>query len=185
MLLKTIVTLAALLAGFCIYAATRPNNFRYTRSLAIGAAPETLFPYINDVHKFQEWNPFVKEDPNNQITYSGPDAGLDAACDWSGGKSGEGSMTIVESKPAELVRYRMDFRKPFAATHTAEFTLKPEGGETVVSWSLYGDNNFIGKAMSVFIDCDKMCGEQFLKGLASLKSLIEKTGGQPDLPAGQ
>jgi len=179
MLLKILIALAVLLAGFCIYAATRPNTFRYTRSLAIDATPETLFPYINDVHKFQEWNPFVKDDPNNRITYSGPDAGLAAACDWSGGKSGEGSMTIVESNPAELVRYRMDFRKPFAATHTAEFTLKPENGKTVVSWSLSGDNNFIGKAMSVFIDCDKMCGDQFLKGLANLKALVEKPGGHP------
>jgi len=178
MFFKILIGLAVLLAGFCLYAATRPNTFRYTRSLAIEAAPEAVFPYINDVHKFQEWNPFVKEDPNNRIAYSGPDAGLDAACDWSGGKSGEGTMTIVESKPAELVRYRMDFRKPFAATHTAEFTLKPGNGETVVSWSLYGDNNFIGKAMSVFIDCDKMCGDQFLKGLANLKSLVEEPGGQ-------
>ncbi len=176
MLLKILIALAVLLAGFLIYVATRPAAFRYTRSLAIDAASETLFLYINDVHQFQEWNPFVKEDPSNRIIYSGPGAGLDAACDWSGGKSGEGSMTIVESKPAELVRYRMDFRKPFAATHTAEFTLKPENGKTVVSWSLYGDNNFIGKAMGIFIDCDKMCGDQFLKGLANLKALAEKPG---------
>jgi len=176
MLLKILIILSLLIAGFCIYAATRPNTFRYTRSLAIQAAPETLFPYINDVHRFQEWNPFVKEDPHNRITYSGPHAGLDASCDWSGGKSGEGSMTVVESKPAELVRYRMDFRKPFAATHAAEFTLEPKDGGTVVSWSLYGDNNFIGKAMSVFIDGDKMCGDQFIKGLTHLKTLVENPG---------
>ena len=54
-----------------------------------------------------------------------------------------------------------------------EFTLKPEDGKTIVSWSLYGDNTFIGKAMSVFIDCDKMCGDQFVKGLTNLKTLTE------------
>jgi hypothetical protein len=33
---------------------------------------------------------------------------------------------------------------------------------------MYGKNNFMGKVMSVFFDCDKMCGPQFEKGLADL-----------------
>ncbi len=175
MLLKILIGLAVLIVGFCIYAATRPDTFRYTRSLAIAAPAETLFGYINDPRKFQEWNPFVQDDPTNKITFSGPESGIDAACEWSSGKSGEGTMTVVQSEPASLVRFRMDFRKPFQATHTAEFTLKPEDGETVVSWSLYGDNTFIGKAMSVFINCDKMCGDQFVIGLTNLKGLAEKS----------
>ncbi len=182
MILKIVIGLALLLAGFLIYVGTRPASFRYTRSVVIGASPEALFPFINEVHRFQEWNPFVKEDPEIRITYSGPNAGPGAACDWSGGKSGEGTMTLVENEPSKRVSYRMDFRKPFTATHTAEFTLKPENGKTTVSWSLSGENNFIGKAMSVLIDCDKMCGDQFLKGLADLKTLAEGPGTEPSPP---
>ena len=33
---------------------------------------------------------------------------------------------------------------------------------------MYGKNNFMGKAMSLFMDCDKICGPQFEKGLADL-----------------
>lgn len=180
MLLKILATVAVLVIGFVIFVATRPAPFRYTRSLAIAAPPGTLFGCINDLRKFQEWNPWAKVDPQCQITYSGPAAGAGASYEWKGNNQvGEGAMTIIESKPNELVRARMDFRKPFAATHTAEFTFKPEGDKTVVSWSLYGDNNFAGKAMSVFIDCDKMCGNEFEKGLASLKALAE----QPSLAA--
>jgi hypothetical protein len=40
---------------------------------------------------------------------------------------------------------------------------------------MYGKNNFIGKAIGVFIDCDKMIGGQFEKGLAQMKSVAEKT----------
>ena len=79
-----------------------------------------------------------------------PDAaGTGAIFAWSGNdKVGEGRMTIVESRPAELVRIKLDFNKPFEDTSTSEFAFKPEGGGagTVVTWRMYGDRNFISKA---------------------------------------
>ena len=51
---------------------------------------------------------------------------------------------------------------------TVDFTFKPSGDKTVVTWAMYGKNNFVGKMMSVFIDCDKMGGPQFEKGLPIL-----------------
>ena len=33
---------------------------------------------------------------------------------------------------------------------------------------MYGKNNFMGKVMSLFMDCDKICGPQFENGLADL-----------------
>ena len=83
-------------------------------------------------------------------------------------------MTITESQPGELVRFRLDFRKPMQATNTAEFTFRPEGGQTAVTWSMAGKNSFMGKIFGLFMDCEKMCGSQFEKGLASLKSVAEK-----------
>ncbi len=183
MLLKTFIVLAVLLAGFLIYVATRPAAFRYTRGLAINAAPETLFPHINDLRQFQEWNPWAKAEPDIKLTYSGPGSGPGSSYDWTGKKTGEGTMTITESQPNQLVRARMDFRKPFTATHTAEFTLKPEGSQTLVTWSLYGDNNFLGKLFGVLMNGDKMCGDQFEQGLAALKDIVEAPGGQSALRA--
>jgi hypothetical protein len=37
-----------------------------------------------------------------------------------------------------------------------------------------GKNNFMGKAMHLFINCDKMVGGQFEKGLADLNSVSEQ-----------
>ena len=51
---------------------------------------------------------------------------------------------------------------------TVDFTFKPEADKTVVTWAMYGKNNFMGKVMSLFMNCDKMCGPQFEKGLAAL-----------------
>ena len=58
-------------------------------------------------------------------------------------------------------------------TNSTEFTFKPEGNQTVVSWSMFGKNNFMGKAMGLIMDCDKMLGGQFEQGLANMKSAAE------------
>ena len=52
---------------------------------------------------------------------------------------GEGRMTITESRPGELMRIQMEFFKPSQHPH-AEFTFKPEGDQTVVTWSMDRDH---------------------------------------------
>ena len=49
------------------------------------------------------------------------------------------------------------------ATNLAEFTFKPDGNQTLVTWSMSGKNNFVMKAFGLFMDCDKMIGSQFDK----------------------
>ena len=82
-------------------------------------------------------------------------------------------MTITESRPNDLIRIKLEFFKPFAATNTAEFTFKPEGNQTVVTWSMFGQNNFMAKAVHLFMNMDKVIGDQFEKGLAQMKSVVE------------
>jgi hypothetical protein len=36
-----------------------------------------------------------------------------------------------------------------------------------------GKRNFPGKLFGLVLNCDKMCGDQFNKGLAKMKSLVE------------
>ena len=81
--------------------------------------------------------------------------------------------SITQSHPHDLVRINLEFLKPFKATHTAEFTFQPEGGKTVVTWSMSGENNFMAKAIHLFMNMDRMIGGQFEKGLASMKSIVE------------
>jgi hypothetical protein len=86
---------------------------------------------------------------------------------------GEGRLTITESRPSDLVRIKLEFMKPFAATNTAQFTFKPEGDRTAVTWSMEGKNNFMAKAINLCMNMDKMVGGQFEKGLADMKKVVE------------
>jgi hypothetical protein len=166
---KILLGLAGFIAVFLLIIAARPANFRVERSATLAAYPMALFEQVNDHRKFAVWNPFLNLDPNVKNTYTGPDSGVGAVCSWDGNKDvGAGTCTIIESKPGELVRFRMDWKRPMEGTATVDFTFRPEGDKTIVTWAMYGKNNFLGKAMSLFMDCDKMCGPQFEKGLADL-----------------
>ena len=130
---------------------------------------------VNDFHNWQAWSPWEKVDPALKRSYEGPNAGTGAIYAWQGNKDvGEGRMTIVESRPGELVRIKLEFFKPFAATNTADFTFKPAGENTTVTWSMSGQNNFVSKAMCLFVNMDTMVGGMFERGLDQMKTVVER-----------
>lgn len=174
MLITILIGLAVVVGLFFIIVASRPSDFRVTRSAVITAPAETVFAQVNQLRQWEAWNPWGKLDPNIRMTYAGPPAGVGASYAWAGNsKVGEGRNTIVESKPGELVRFRLEFFKPMKAVNAAEFTFRTEGAETTVTWTMTGKNNFVGKLFGLIIGCDKMIGGQFEKGLADMKSVEE------------
>ena len=82
-------------------------------------------------------------------------------------------MTLTESRPSELIRIRLEFLKPLAGVSTAEFTFRPQGKQTVVTWSMAGRNNFMAKAIHLVMNMDRMIGGNFEQGLARMKAVVE------------
>lgn len=176
MLTTILVVVAVLVVGAAVFVMRQPDDFRVIRSATIAAPPTAVFGYVNDLHQFQIWSPWAKLDPAAKTTFEGPPAGTGAAFTWSGNNQvGEGRMTVVESRPGELVRFELEFLRPFAATNTADFTFAADGQRTIVTWSMSGKNTLISKVMGLVMNCDKMVGGQFETGLANLRSLIEST----------
>lgn len=174
MVKKILIGLAVAIAVFLVVVALQPSHFSITRSTTIAAAPAAVFPHVNELRKWEAWSPWARLDPNMKATYRGPAAGVGAESAWAGNNEvGEGSMTITESRAGERVRFRLDFVKPMAGTAAAEFTFQPQGNQTVVAWTMSGENSFVCKAIGMFVNCDKMVGEQFEKGLAQLKTVAE------------
>ncbi len=171
---KFLIALSLIVIAFAVVVALQPSEFRITRNATISAPAPAVFAQVNDFHKWEAWSPWAKLDPSAKNSFEGPSEGTGALFRWSGNNEvGEGSMTITESHPSDLVRIRLDFLKPFEATNTAEFTFKPDGRQTVVTWSMFGTNNFFAKAFCLFNDMDKVLGGQFDKGLGQMKLAAE------------
>jgi hypothetical protein len=174
MLTTVVVIVVVLILAFLAVAASRSDTFRVQRSTSVNAPPAKVFPYINDFHRWEAWSPYEKLDPAMKKTYSGASSGNGAVYEWSGNnKAGQGRMEITDSAP-EKIQIKLDFFRPFRANNLAEFALEPRGGTTYVTWSIDGPRPFIAKAMSVFINMDRLVGKDFEVGLANLKRLAEQ-----------
>jgi hypothetical protein len=169
-----LIVLVVLVVAFLIVVALQPSEMRVARSVSIATPASVPFTQVNDLHRWQEISPYAKLDLTASYSFDGPSAGPEATLSWIGNnKIGEGRMTIIESRPDELVRMKLEFIKPFASTCVAEFTFQPNRDQTNVTWSMIGPKNFMCKAIGLFMSMDKMVGSQFEEGLANLKRVSE------------
>ena len=170
------VILAAAIAIVLILASRKPDTLRVQRSASIKAAPEKIFPLINDFHQWGSWSPYEHKDPAMKRSYSGAESGKGAVYAWDGNKNvGSGRMEILDTSaaPSKIV-IKLDFFAPFEGHNTAEFTLRPQGDATNLAWLMHGPAPFMSKLMQVFMNIDNMVGKDFEVGLADLKRLAEK-----------
>jgi hypothetical protein len=180
MIKKILLVLVAIVAVILIAGAFQSDTYRVERSVTIAAPAAEIFPHINDLQKSQGWSPWTKLDPAMKSTFAGPASGVGATNSWSGNKDvGEGRQTIIDSKPNELVRLKLEFLKPMEDTATSEIHLQPAGAGTTVTWSMSGSKNYMAKVMCMFMSMDKMIGGDFERGLANLKALAESRAGRP------
>ena len=167
--------IAVLIAAVLIYATTKPDTFSVTRSASIKAPPEQIFAVINDFHRWTDWSPWEKLDPDMKRTQGGPASGKGATYAWEGNsKAGAGRMEIIESTPASKVGIQLDFSKPFEGHNIVEFVLVPQGDSSNLTWTMHGPTPYISKLMQVFVSMDRLIGKDFEAGLANLKALAEK-----------
>lgn len=173
-LLGIVVMIVVLIAVFLVLVMLQPAHYQVERTATINAPAPVVFGLVNDFHKWDSWSPWAKLDPAMKTNFEGAPAGTGAMYSWSGNSEvGEGKMTITESRPTDLIKIKLEFIKPFAATNATDFAFTSSGNSTNVKWTMAGDNNFIGKAFSLFMNMDKMIGGDFDKGLAKMKQVAE------------
>lgn len=167
----------AALAGIAVLVVTillQPGEFKIQRSRKVMAPPGVVYLFVQDFHRWPVWSPWEKLDPDLKREYSGAQSGTGAVYAWAGNsQAGQGRMTIEKATNSRQVQIKLEFIKPFAATHETVFLFEKNGEATVVTWTMTGKNGFMGKAFSLLMDMDELVGKDFEKGLEELKRAAE------------
>jgi hypothetical protein len=154
-------------------AATRPATYLVQRSISVSAPPDQVYAVVVDFRRWERWSPWSRLDPGQKTTVTGE--GLGAVYTWSGDdKVGAGRMTIVEAVPGSKVGIKLEFQRPWESTNETSFLVVPEGTGSRLTWLMRGTHGFVGRAMSIFMDMDKLLGPDFEKGLSALKADLER-----------
>ena len=169
-LLLVIVVVVVALAGIGMFL---PRNVHVERSTVINAPPATVFALVNGYKMFNKWSPWSMRDPQAKYTYEGPEFGVGAKFLWASEKSdvGTGSQEIVESRPPEAVKVKLDFGGQ--GTAISDWALAPEAGGTKTTWSCDIDMGAgpVGRYFGLMMD--KWIGADYAKGLENLKAVAE------------
>ena len=178
-MLKIFAVIGAVLvlgiAVVLILAAMKPDHFRVQRTAAIKAAPDKIFPLINDFKAWPAWSPYETKDPDMKRTYGPMTAGKGATYAWDGNSNvGGGNMLITDAPAPSRVALDLNMTRPMTAHNKVELTLVPAGNATTVTWSMHGETPYWAKIFHVFFNMDKMVGGDFENGLAKLKAAAEK-----------
>lgn len=176
LLFRFAILLTILVAGVLIRAAMKPDQFAVMRRTVIAAPPETIYPLLQDFHRWAAWSPWEKLDPAMTRTFGGPESGKGATYAWRGNKDvGEGRMEIVGTEPSQALDIKLDFIEPIRATNATRFVLRPApSGGTEVIWIMRGPADFPTKVMDTVVGMDRMVGKDFETGLANLKAAAER-----------
>lgn len=167
-----LLLLATFLLVFPFFLRRRP---RVERRITILAAPEAIFPLLNDLRNWPLWTVWSRREKLH-FTYSENSIGAEAEQHWRGKQDG-GAMKIVKSEANERLDYELQMDGAFAPI-MGRIELLPDGACTRVVWKCAWDRaenpyrRYLDQLMRWVI------GRDFVESLANLKSVVESAAAE-------
>jgi hypothetical protein len=180
-MLRLILGLCVLVGIVAGIALALPSHVTVARSVVINAPEQFVFPYLNNLHNFNNWSPWAERDPQLQASFSGPEQGKGAKVAWTSAQRsvGEGSMEIIESTPNRHIDLAVTFN---GMEGTSYFDVAPSGSGSKVTWGFGYDSGTSPLKRWKGLLLDRFVGAEYRDGLAKLKERIE-TERRPTAPS--
>lgn len=175
-MIRLILGLCALVLILAAVALGLPAHVTVARSIVVNAPEYAIYPYLNNLRRFQEWSPWVKRDPDMTFTYSGPPEGEGAKVEWASQKPsiGTGSMQIVGTEKARSVDLKSNIN---GLQGSSRYDLEPAGSGSKVTWTFGYDSGSSPFKRWKSLMLDGFIGAEYRAGLENLKALVEKERG--------
>jgi hypothetical protein len=134
LLLRVSLSLLFLAAALCAVSYLLPTKCEVVRTIVVKAAPERVFPYLNNPTEWKNWSAWNRTyDPTMIHMYSGPISGTGAIHTWSGDRIGNGQMVVTQSILPSQLDYQMT-REGEENLTKGSFLLAKVNGGTLIIW---------------------------------------------------
>lgn len=165
---------AALVISVFLYSFFLPSEYKIQRKIIITTDKQIVFPYINNLHFWQEWSTWTsKQDSTIKFKYKGSEFGSGSIQYWDSKRMGKGYIKITKSIDLSYIEYFLKMDEGDYIS-TGKFKLQENQFGTEVNWEIKGDAgwNPIAKIFSYFY-MDSFMGQDLERALKNLKALIE------------
>lgn len=176
LLKKVLVALAILIIIPLVIALFVTNDYAAQRSIVISRPNSEVFNYIKYLKNQNNYSKWASMDPKMKKTYRGTDGTIGFVSAWESQNDevGTGEQEIKKITEGERVDYELRFIKPFEATEPAYMSTTPvSASQTKVTWGFSGHMKYPMNFMMLFMDIEKMIGDDLQIGLNNLKHVLE------------
>lgn len=142
-----------------------------SRRVDIDAPLNTVIPLLLRFEHWPTWSPWLCQEPEAEVKYTGPQGEIGSGYSWNGQRVGAGSMNL-KSASESRIDCDLNFLKPFKSHASVSFDLERLSDSSCrVQWSMQSSLPFfmffMRKAFETYIGAD------YRRGLAMLKELAE------------
>ncbi len=175
---KVLYVIIGLVVIYFILCLVGPKDATVTRSINITASTDVVKAKMADLKFFQEqWSPWTERDPQMKVTYLGEMGQPGYGYSWVGNDEvGTGTLQITGVSGDSLLQ-KLTFEG--MGDSKTYFVVNGVEAGTNVTWGIHMDFAFMGRAMMLFMNMDKMMGADFESGLGKLKKAIETMPAAP------
>ncbi|SHG55498.1 Polyketide cyclase / dehydrase and lipid transport [Pedobacter caeni] len=174
MIIKIIVVIIAIVSVSLVIAMFSKNKYTLTREIIVNQPADTVFNYLKYLRNQPEYNKWLLLDPNTKISYKGEADGLPGAIltfESSDSKTGKGEFEIKKITAGEKVDFEIRFRAFTANGYMAVRALSPNS--TKLTWVYNSGMNWPVNLVLLFIDMDKIIGNDIAESLTNMKHRLE------------
>jgi hypothetical protein len=176
-LLIITLVLAGLIVVFLALGLFMPQEYRIERRIDIGKPKKEVFNYLKYLKNQSNYSKWSMMDPNAKMEFKGSDGNVGFVSTWDSQMKqvGKGEQEITRITEGERVDFEIRFIKPMRSIADAYFITESTGdNQTGVVWGFKGNMKYPTNLMRLFMNMDKMIGNDLATGLSNLKTLLEK-----------
>jgi uncharacterized protein YndB with AHSA1/START domain len=176
-ILKTIlIAVGILIAVPLIVALFVKKDYEVEREITINKPKEEVFDYVKFLKNQDNYSKWATMDPEMEKTYRGTDGTVGFVSAWESDNKdvGKGEQEIKKITEGERIDFELRFFQPFESTEPAYMTTESVSeNQTKVKWGFSGHMDYPMNIMMLFMDFEKMIGDDLDTGLKNLKSVLE------------
>ncbi len=174
---KIIIGILVLIAIPFIVALFIKKEYAVEREVTINQPKQEVFDYIKILKNQDNYSKWAQMDSNMKKTYKGTDGTNGFVSAWESTKKdvGKGEQEIKNITDGERIDYELRFIEPFQSTESAYMiTENISENQTKVKWGFNGHMAYPMNLMFLFMNFEKMIGDDLETGLKNLKTILEK-----------
>lgn len=174
---KILIVIAIIIAIPLIIALFVEKDYAVEREITINKSKQEVFDYVKFLKNQDNFSKWATMDPNMKKTYRGTDGTVGFVSAWESDDEnvGVGEQEIKKIIEGERIDFELRFIKPFEATEPAFMSTETVSeNQTKVKWGFSGHMNYPMNIMMLFMDFEKMIGDDLQTGLSNLKTVLEK-----------